>query len=67
MTRLTFYVSDDVAAAVKSRAKSQGLSLSSYLAQLVRDDVAGQWPAGFFDEVVGGWRGQPLRRPSKLA
>lgn len=63
MPQLHFYVPDDVAEAVKSRAKSQGRSLSGYLAQLVRDEVAAGWPAGFFDEIVGGWRGRPLRRP----
>jgi hypothetical protein len=47
----------------KSRAKAAGKSLSSYLADLVVHDVADGWPEGFFEEVVGGWKGQPLRRP----
>ncbi|MEA2238822.1 MAG: hypothetical protein QOC81_3546 [Thermoanaerobaculia bacterium] len=63
MKRLHVYVPDDVAALAKSRAKAAGKSLSSYLADLVTRDVAGDWPEGFFEEVVGGWNGGALRRP----
>jgi hypothetical protein len=63
MPRLHLDVSDEVAEAAKSRAKAVGKSLSSYLADLVINDVAGAWPEGFFEEVVGGWKGEPLRRP----
>ena len=63
MPQLHFYVPDEVAETVKARAKSQGRTLSGYLAQLVRDQVGGEWPADFFVKIVGGWRGRPLRRP----
>ena len=62
MPKLHFYVPQDVAETVKSRARAKGKSLSGYLAELVREQVAGSWPAGFFDDVVGGWKGRPLRR-----
>lgn len=26
---------------------------------------AGEWPEGFFEEVVGGWKGEPLDRPEQ--
>lgn len=65
MPRLRFYVAKDVAEALKSRAKAKGKSLSGYLAELVRDHLADDWPAGFFDEIVAGWRGRPLRRPKQ--
>jgi hypothetical protein len=65
MAHLHLYVPDDVAKAAKSRAKAAGESLSSYLADLVVTDVAGKWPEGFFEEVVGGWKGEPLERPSQ--
>jgi len=63
--QLHVYVPDDVAEAAKSRAKAAGKSLSSYLADLVVNDVAGGWPEGFFEEVVGGWKGEPLQRPKQ--
>lgn len=24
-----------------------------------------EWPAGFFEEIIGGWQGQPLERPAQ--
>ena len=56
-------VPDDVAETAKSRAKAAGKSLSAYLADLVVNEVAGDWPEGFFEEVVGGWKGDRLERP----
>jgi hypothetical protein len=46
----------------RARAKAAGKSLSSYLAGLVVSEVAGECPDGFFEEVVGGWKGYPLVR-----
>ena len=54
MPQLHLYVPDDVAETAKSRAKAAGKSLSSYLADLVVNEVAGEWPEGFFEEVAGG-------------
>jgi hypothetical protein len=65
MPQLHLYVPDDVAETARSRAKAAGKSLSSYLADLVVNEVAGEWPEGFFEEVVGGWKGEPLRRPKQ--
>jgi len=65
MPHLYVYVPDDVAKAAKSRAKAAGKSLSSYLADLVFRDVSDEWPEGFFEEVVGGWKGEPLQRPEQ--
>lgn len=62
MPQLHLYVPDEVAEAAKVRAKAAGKSLSSYLADLVVSEVAGEWPADFFEEVVGGWKGEPLQR-----
>jgi hypothetical protein len=62
MARLHLNVPDEIAETAKASAKAAGKSLSSYLADLVVRDVAGDWPEGFFEEVVGGWKGKPLRR-----
>lgn len=55
-------MSDEEARVVKARAEESGKSVSGYLADLVRREVAGDWPEGFFDRVAGGWRGEPLER-----
>jgi len=63
MPQLHLYVSDEVAETAKARAKAAGKSLSSYLADLIVNEVAGEWPEGFFEDVAGGWKGEPLERP----
>jgi hypothetical protein len=64
--QLHFYVPDKVAIEVKRRAEAHGLTLSRYVAQLVRREISGAWPKGYFENVVGGWKGQPLQRPPQL-
>ena len=27
--------------------------------------VPDEWPEGFFEEVVGGWKGEPIERPEQ--
>ena len=64
MRQLHLSVPDEVATTAKARATS-GKSLSAYLAELVVNAVAGDWPDDFFEEVVGGWKGDPLDRPKQ--
>jgi len=63
MPQLHLYVSDELAAEVEQRAKKHGLSVSRYLAEVVRRDIVTTWPKGFFEDIVGGWVGEPLERP----
>ncbi len=63
MAQMHFYVPDPVARELRARAKALGLTVSRYLANVVRREVGQGWPAGYFEEVVGRWEGEPLRRP----
>lgn len=65
MPQLHLYVEDQIASLVRLRARSRKMTVSGYLADLVRREVAAGWPDGFFDEVVGAWAGKPLRRPGQ--
>ncbi|MBE2223355.1 MAG: hypothetical protein IAF02_17580 [Anaerolineae bacterium] len=66
MPQLHFYVPETVAKKIKERALAYGVSTSKYLAELVQQDLdISSWPEGFFDEVVGGWQGEPLQRPEQ--
>ena len=65
MPQLHLYVPESDAAELRKKAKRRGMSLSRYLAQLVRKEGEKDWPPGFFEEVVGGWHGEPLRRPDQ--
>jgi len=64
MPQLHTYVPRSLAARVAARAKARGVPVSRYLAELIRRDAADLgWPDGYFGSVVGGWRGEQLRRP----
>jgi len=64
MAQLHCYVPEDIAQQAQHRAAQAGLSLSRYLAELVKRDAANAsgWPEGYFD-VFGSWQGEPLERP----
>ncbi len=62
MAQLHFYVPDDIAARIRRRAKSRRLSVSRFLAEIVKRELGDDWPEGYFEEVIGGWEGTPLER-----
>jgi hypothetical protein len=66
MTQLHCYVPDDIAQQAQRRASLAGLSLSRYLAELVKRDVTPDkgWPEAYFDNF-GQWEGAPLERPEQ--
>ena len=64
MTQLTLELPEEVAAEVQRRAEGHGMSPSRFVADLVQREVRRGWPERFFEEVVGGWKGEPLERPN---
>ncbi|HSF15193.1 MAG TPA: hypothetical protein VLK65_06540 [Vicinamibacteria bacterium] len=66
MAQLHLYLPEDVALEVKRRASHRGISVSAYLAEIVRSQVTDEWPEDFFSKVVGSWAGEPLERPETL-
>lgn len=59
MPQLHLYVPDETAELLKSKARERGMSVSGYLAEVVGREVGGgDWPEGFFEEVLGGWEGE---------
>ena len=64
MSQMHFYVPDDVEKIVRLEAKKARLTLSRFLAELVKREAAQhtQWPEGYFDQVFGRWEGEPLIR-----
>jgi hypothetical protein len=62
MPQLHLYLSKELAAEVRRRAERSGSSVSGYLAAVVRSQVADEWPTDFFDQIAGGWAGEPLER-----
>jgi hypothetical protein len=62
MPQRQFYVPDAVAKQLFAHARAVGLSVSRYLATAVGGGVAHGRTPGFFDDVIGGWKGTPLRQ-----
>ncbi len=62
MPQLHFYVPETTAAVLRARARNLGQPLSKYLAGIVRRELGGDWPEGFFTELPGSWAGGPLVR-----
>jgi hypothetical protein len=66
MPQLHLYVSEELASEIARRAEALGMSISRFLAEVVRRDIGTAWPEGYFEDVVGGWRGEPLERAVQL-
>ncbi len=64
MAQLHFYILDAVADKIKLKADHAHLSVSKHLAELVKREVANQWPEDYF-EKLGKWKCEPLQRPSQ--
>ncbi len=67
MPQLHLYVPETTAAEITRRAEMAELSVSQFLAGLVRREVSSDWPDDFFKDVVGGWKGERLSRPPQGA
>ena len=63
MPQLHFYVPDDVAEKIRQEARIAEVSVSRYLADLVKRELISDWPEDYFRNVVGGWHGEQLTRP----
>ncbi len=67
MSQLHLYVPESVAELIRKRANAAGQTVSRYLASVVLKEFGPDWPRGFFEEVMGGWKGEPLERPPQGA
>ena len=52
-------VSDALAEQLKHKAEEAQVSVSEYLAELIKKDVNSDWPEDFF-ELFGAWEGEQL-------
>lgn len=64
MAQLHCYVPDEVAAQFQQKARHAQLSVSKYLARLVKNEICSQWPEDYF-KVFGSWEGEVLERPEQ--
>jgi len=65
MPQLHLYVSKELAQKVKEQADNEVKTVSQFLADLVKREVADEWPSDFRERLLGGWEGEPLVRPEQ--
>jgi hypothetical protein len=58
MPQLHLYVPEDVAAKVREKAKARKLTVSRFLAEVIKREVGEGWPDGYFERVCGKWKGE---------
>ena len=65
MAQLHCYVPDSVAKKIRRKAEQAHLSVSRYLAELVKRDATNEWPEGYLEHVLGHWLGEALEREAE--
>jgi hypothetical protein len=64
MAQLHCYLPEETAEQFRQKAKQANLSISKYLALLVKNEICQDWPENYFD-FIGSWEGGPLARPEQ--
>ena len=62
MAQLHCCVPDSIAEKIQQKARQSHLSVSKYIAELIKRDAGGEWPSGYLENVLGHWQGSPLER-----
>lgn len=56
MAQVTIYLDDETDRKARAAAAQAGQSVSAWVGGLIRNKVASEWPAGFFEDLAGAWR-----------
>ncbi|MFZ0451544.1 MAG: hypothetical protein WAL98_20080 [Desulfatiglandaceae bacterium] len=57
MPQLNLYVPEEVAVKIRKKAGARNISISRYLADVIKREVGQGWPEGYFEKVCGKWEG----------
>jgi hypothetical protein len=63
--QVSLYLDVDTMALVQKRAEVERRSLSSYVAELIREDVSDAWPAGYWS-LYGSVSDDSFERPDQF-
>ncbi len=64
MGQVTIYLEDEVEEKMTDAAKSAHLSKSKWIASLIREKVANEWPRSIVD-LAGSWKDLPLAKEGR--
>ena len=62
MPEIRLQLPEEIATRVLEYATAHGMTVDSYITEIITRETYSTWPEGFFQQVVGGWRGEPLQR-----
>jgi hypothetical protein len=62
MSQITIYLDDSLADRLRKAAERDGVSLSSWVAQVIADRTADSWPADIL-ALSGTWADETIERP----
>ena len=65
MAQLHCYLPDEQAQSLRQRAERAGMSVSRYLAELARNDLASDWPEGYFKRLFERDEIAPIERDAQ--
>lgn len=66
MAQVTIYLDDELLTRTRAAAEAAGLSVSSWLAGLVRDRTRSAWPEDIA-ALAGAWRDLPMAEEIRVA
>ena len=66
MAQLSLYLEDETMGALRKKAALANMSLSKYVADLIRGDVANGWPTGYWD-LFGSIADETFCEPAELS
>jgi len=66
MPQLYFSVDSETASRLTNEAENQNISLSRYLARVMKREVRESWPDAYLTQVVGSCSDDPLTEPDDL-
>ncbi len=66
MAQVTLYMDEDTLGRMRAAASAAGLSMSAWLAQLVRERTRTEWPREVAD-LAGAWRDLPIAEDLRAA
>jgi predicted transcriptional regulator len=64
MSQITIYLDDTLADRLRQAAERDGMSLSSWVAQVIADRTANSWPADIL-ALAGSWADEQIKRPEQ--
>ncbi|MCB1905404.1 MAG: CopG family transcriptional regulator [Gammaproteobacteria bacterium] len=64
MGQVTIYLEDEIEKKMAAAAKSEHLSKSKWIAGLIKEKVAGEWPESIA-RLAGTWKDLPLTKENR--